>query len=498
MEFNGRIADIAADHSPANAGSWSVGVPFCTCERSAGCIMLGTRSGLPGLRRSRRVATGPMTTTPTPAPDPAAVGAADSSRDNSVGGGGGGPAAAALRLVPDRPMSGTAAVTAALDDAVAELLAEADGAGTVHAYGAAWRHFTAWCERHDFCPLPADTQTVARYIADAADRRGPAPLSAATLGVYRAAIGRRHRDAGLPDPTRDTRITQALKSLRKRRTRRGETPDRAPAAELDQLRTMVDVAHTSASTWRRRVAARRDIAVLLLAWATADRRSELAALRGDDLRMIRRSGGGRLLRIRLRGSKTHQTEPEDQYVARGDTDALYCPWCALLRWYVVLDAHDTAADDERGRQQRAGGPETGIDEVLVTDAVSIAVQRAVRIDAARYDPHTHRCDGAWPTPARPELPVFRSLSRADGGLPRSTGPLDGGSIARIIATRATKADITTPLRGHSLRAGRTTYLRGLGIPVEDVMAVTRHRRVETVLLYDRGREERSGDVAHGL
>ncbi|MGV9679118.1 hypothetical protein ACWDSJ_27880 [Nocardia sp. NPDC003482] len=414
---------------------------------------------------------------------------AESSRDDA--GGGASPAAAAgLRVVPAAP-AGTAA--RADDDAVAEFLAVADGAGTTHAYRAGWRDFVGWCEQHGYAPLPASSQTVARYLAAAA-RRAHRPLSTSTLAVYRSAIGRAHRDADLPDPTRDTRVTRVLTGIRRRRTAAGEIRDAAPPAELDQLRTMVRLAHESARTWRAQVAARRDIALLLLGWATADRRGELAGLRGADLRPVPHHDGGHRLRIRLRGSKTSPTATEDQYVDRGGPDALYCPWCAVLRWLAVLDAHDTAAAAERGRQRLAGTAE--IDEDAVTDAASIAVQRLLRRDADR-NPHTHRCAGTWPRLAHPELPVFRSLARSDGGLPRSPEPIDGRSIARIVAARARKAGFG-PLRGHSLRAGRATDLFDRGASAEQVMAVTRHRRLETALLYDRRRAQRSGDVPHGL
>jgi integrase len=258
---------------------------------------------------------------------------------------------------------------------------------------------------------------------------------------------------------------------------------------------MVTVAHETARTWRDRVAARRDIAVLLLGWATADRRSELAGVLGSDLDLVATPDGDRLLRIRLRGSKTSRTAAEEQYVARGDTDALLCPWCALQRWLILLDAHDTAAAAER-RRQRTRDPDADVDEAAVADAASIAVQKLLRREAGA-DPHTHRCGGTWPVLRHPDLPVFRSLSRADGGLPHSPAPITGRSIARIITTRAEKAGCP-PLRGHSLRAGRATWMFDTGATVEQVMAVTRHRRTETALAYDRRRQQRSGDAAHGL
>ncbi|MEU2256723.1 hypothetical protein [Nocardia xishanensis] len=50
------------------------------------------------------------------------------------------------------------------------------------------------------------------------------------------------------------------------------------------------------------------------------------------------------------------------------------------------------------------------------------------------------------------------------------------------------------MRGHSLRAGAATEALDRGVPLEDVMALTRHKNPATTLHYDRYREQRSARV----
>ena len=48
----------------------------------------------------------------------------------------------------------------------------AKAAATQRAYAADWRHYAAWCSRHDLDPLPPDPQTVGLYLAAMGIRRG--------------------------------------------------------------------------------------------------------------------------------------------------------------------------------------------------------------------------------------------------------------------------------------------------------------------------------------
>lgn len=394
--------------------------------------------------------------------------------------------AASLRLAEPAD-----AVIAAADDAVARFRTASHSPETLRAYRSAWTDFLAWCTAAKLDPLPAEPSTVARYLGAAAEDDG---LSRATLDSRRAAIAWHHSDADLPDPTTDAGVRRVLTGVAVVRTEEGEEVSQAAAAVLSVVQAMTSTAHDVATTWIQQVAARRDIALITLMFAAALRRSEAVKLTLADLSVITDQPGAdgdeldELLRVRLRGSKTSRTKVEHLYLRRGTTDALWCPWCAVQRWIVVVTAYDNAVDDEQQRQQAAGI----VDVQAVTDAASIAVQRLLRRD--RSDPHEHRCAGPWPAARRSAVPLFRPLTH--GGLPRPTA-LTGRSVGRIFGARADAAGVE-PMRGHSARAGAATEMFDRGASVEEVMALTRHRRMESALRYDRRRARRSADAQLGL
>ncbi|MGW4241234.1 hypothetical protein [Nocardia sp. NPDC004722] len=387
------------------------------------------------------------------------------------------------------------------DDLVAYYMAAADADNTTRTYASAWRGFAAWCDAHGHTALPATPRTVARYLAVSAadtDRN----LSKDTLTVWRAAIARVHADAGLPDPTADATVAKALRGIRRLRTKAGEAPDQAPPMLPDALTTIVTHIHDTAETskrWRHKVAARRDIALLVLLYAAAQRRGEALALRLGDLEVVAGPDPDRpRLRIRLRGSKSSQTAVEHLYLERGTGDALVCPWCALIRWQVVLSAADEARSSAHARFRAAGYTDdemaTGALAEQITDAASIAVQRLLRTDTA--DPHVHRCHEPWPAPHRARAQLFRAVS--NGGIPHDIDrALTGQAAARMINARSLAAG-TGPARGHSPRAGMATFLYDNGATDAEVGAKLRHARPETSRRYDRHAQQRAAELETGL
>jgi site-specific recombinase XerD len=80
-------------------------------------------------------------------------------------------------------------------------------------------------------------------------------------------------------------------------------------------------------------------------------------------------------------------------------------------------------------------------------------------------------------------PVFRSIHRS--GAVRE-GALTPQSVALILKAACLKAGLNPEeYSGHSLRAGHVTEARARGVADADTMAVTGHRRVETLNVYDR-------------
>lgn len=87
-------------------------------------------------------------------------------------------------------------------------------------------------------------------------------------------------------------------------------------------------------------------------------------------------------------------------------------------------------------------------------------------------------------------PLFRRLWKA-----RLGPPLAPASIAAIVKRRARKAGLDGEWAGHSLRSGFVTEAGRRKVPLGDVMALTGHRKVDTVLGYYRSGELADSEAA---
>lgn len=186
---------------------------------------------------------------------------------------------------PDGAVAAT--VTDALRSAADYAKAE-KAEGTRRAYRSDWTHFRTWCEGVNAAPMPAAAQMVAAYLAALAD----AGLKAATITRRCAAITYAHRLAGHEPPTQSEPVRAVLRGIR--RTLGTAAQRKAPA-----------VAQTIAAMVKRipeTLAGRRDRALLLLGFAAALRRSELAALDVGDIERV----DGKGFVVHLRRSKTDQ------------------------------------------------------------------------------------------------------------------------------------------------------------------------------------------------
>ncbi len=203
------------------------------------------------------------------------------------------------------------ALASAAAERVRELIAAATAPATVRARQGALRGFWAWAEVALGAPesYPVPPEAVLLYITHGLDgppaevdaaliargvKRQPGPVSVATLTSRVAHLSAAHRALGLESPAGDERIRQLLRAARKLRARDGGQRQRA-AATLDVVEAMVATCSTSAA------ADVRDRALLLVGFAAVGRRrSELAALRLEDLREV----DGREFIWTVRRSKT--------------------------------------------------------------------------------------------------------------------------------------------------------------------------------------------------
>ena len=134
------------------------------------------------------------------------------------------------------------------------------------------RAWCAWCASHDLPCLPARAADVVAFLA--AERgRG---LSVNTVELRRAAIRYLHFIAGLPVPTAEAHVAATLAGMHREAADAGELPAKKLAATADILRQILAGIPDD-------LAGLRDRALLLVGFAGALRRAELAAIRVERL-----------------------------------------------------------------------------------------------------------------------------------------------------------------------------------------------------------------------
>jgi integrase len=358
-----------------------------------------------------------------------------------------------------------AAARSRFDDTQAEALARylgsSQSANTVRAYRADWHSWLAWCAGQQRTALPADPLDVAVYLAAAADTRRPADPTAwafapATLERKAAAIAAVHASAGLPAPTRADVVRLTLRGIRRVRNAR---PARKRPVLLHTLADMLS--HRPEDGWPGGLPRRRDALLLLVGFAGALRRTELAALSLDDVRVDTDARTGEpLLIVELGGTKTDPTGVAGQRVAlpRGQQPRT-CPVCAFADWAELLEAHR-----DHGHPGLPGwladhrqGPDRAI----------------------------HRCHG-YPGTSLADgtgRPLFPGISR-HGRI--SDTAISGRAVGELVKRYAGRAGLDPEaFAGHSLRAGFATQAALGGASDREIMRQGRWSNAGTVHRYIR-------------
>ena len=245
----------------------------------------------------------------------------------------------------------------------------AKASSTLRAYAADWRHFVNWCQVHHLLFLPASPETVGLYLAALARTHRPA-----TLTRRLTAISKAHQAEKLPTPATvsELAVGETLKGIRRSlgTAQKAKTP--LLTADLLQI-----LAHLSTG-----LDGVRDRALLLVGYAGAFRRSELAALNLEDLVWV---DEGALLQ--LTRSKTDQEGQGRQVAIPRGAHAATCPVRALRSW--IEQARITEGPlfrplDRHGKLRRGR---------LHSDAVGAIVKRALAragFEAGKYGGHSLR------------------------------------------------------------------------------------------------------------
>ena len=154
---------------------------------------------------------------------------------------------------------------------ITHAIAAGRAASTRRTYAWQWGRFERWCTGRGIIAMPAPPVTVCAYLADFAAQG----VAAATIECACAAIAAAHQTEGEVNPIAE----QSVKAVRRGLRRSQGTAPRRQSRPLstDDIRRML------ASIDRATARGTRDAALILLGFASALRRSELAGLELADI-----------------------------------------------------------------------------------------------------------------------------------------------------------------------------------------------------------------------
>jgi integrase len=288
---------------------------------------------------------------------------------------------------------------------------------TRRAYASDWQHFAAWCQGHGLSEMPSTPGAVAAYLTAHAES-----LKVSTLGRRLAAIRAAHSSAGKTLDLTGQAFRNVWAGIRRER---GARSVRKRALVTADLRSAI--AATSDS-----FIGKRDRALLLIGFASALRRSELASLvigAGPGHRVSFTDNG---LLIELGRSKSDQEGAGWVIGVPFGSRVLTCPVRALRAW---LEASGITSGPVFRRVSRHGHIGSS---AITGHGIALAVKQAI-YRAALADGHDE----------------------------------------------ATAKAMAATVGGHSLRAGFVTAADAAGAPISKIMQQARHARFETTRGYIR-------------
>ena len=201
-------------------------------------------------------------------------------------------------------------------DRVGTYINAATAANTRKAYRSDIQHFEQWGGH-----LPTTTSELARYLEHYATS-----LSIRTLQRRLTAIKYWHIYQSLPDPTDNPLLSKLLSGIARTH---GKPKQKAPAINLTAIYTLHDYLAPQLHT-----AAKRDLALILIGFFGALRRSELVNIHVEHLR-FEQAG----LEIFIPTSKTDQ-EHQGQYCVIPAGNKRLCAIRCLQHWLQHADIND--------------------------------------------------------------------------------------------------------------------------------------------------------------
>ena len=242
---------------------------------------------------------------------------------------------------------------------------------TARGYGSDWRDFEEWCSYHELASLPASPHTVANYLASMASDEG---AKKATVLRRLAAINDMHERSGHSRPSRHAIVREVVSGVRRDLL---DDVDSAAPFTIEMLHRAVALLHSPG------IVNLRDRALLCLGFAAALRRSELVAVRVEDLSFV--EGLGYALTISR--SKTDQEGRGVSVAVPFAQSAEVCPVRAVQEW---LECSEIRSKEVLRGLWKNGRPRA---TKLSPAAVNIVVKRAAESigeDPAEFSGHSLR------------------------------------------------------------------------------------------------------------
>lgn len=194
---------------------------------------------------------------------------------------------------------------------VADALRTSLAENTRTAYRRSWRRFAIYCEATGRDPMAATPDDVARFLLRLATApRSPKattgkgrPLALGTIRIAVAAINSRYREQNRESPASHASVAGVLRGLARRR---GQPRRQVKALREHEIAGMLRCCDRLRTDRQRGMKASRDAAVIATGFAGALRRSEICALRYEDVEFLSAPDEARGMFLHIRRSKTDQ------------------------------------------------------------------------------------------------------------------------------------------------------------------------------------------------
>ncbi|BEP92029.1 site-specific integrase [Acidovorax sp. A79] len=268
---------------------------------------------------------------------------------------------AASNNAPQTPSEGVLSGFSAIAE---QFIAASQSAATKRAYASDLKHFFA-----NGGSVPASPAALAEYLARCAEK-----LSVATLERRLTAIHKAHLEKNLESPARSETVKRVMQGVR--RVLGTKQRQVQPIVKDDLLAALVMI-----DRQKMPIKAARDRALLLIGFASAMRRSELAAVRVEHLSYLANG-----VEIFLPSSKTDQ-ERHGRTVFIPHANGERCPVRALAHWLEVSEIREGFVFRAVSRHDRVS--RDGLSAQSVALVVKASVER-VGGDAKKVSGHSLR------------------------------------------------------------------------------------------------------------